>query len=114
MKTDHTTSHHIVSRGTYALIFAALLLLLALTVAVYYFNLGFWSIVIGITIAVVKALLIILFFMHVRYSSRLTRLFVAAGFIWLAILLVGTMHDYISRGWLPPPSPPIESQIKQP
>jgi cytochrome c oxidase subunit 4 len=114
MKTDHTASHHIVSLRTYTLIFAALLLLLVLTIAVYYFNLGIWSIVIGIAIAVVKALLIILFFMHVRYSSRLTKLFVAAAFIWLAILMVGTMHDYISRGWLPPPSPPIESQVQSP
>ena len=103
MKTDHTASHHIVSVGTYFLIFAALLALLVLTVAVYLLNLGVWSIVIGVTIAVVKALLIILFFMHVRYSSRLTQLFAGAAFVWLLILIGLTLNDYISRTWLPTP-----------
>ena len=93
--------HHVVSVGTYFAIYVALLLLLAATFGVYYINLGFWSIVLGITIAVVKAVLILLYFMHVRFSSRLVWIFAAAGFVWLAILVALTMSDYISRAWLP-------------
>ena len=52
----------------------------------------------ALTIAVVKMLLVILFFMHVRYSSRLTWIFVAAGFIWLLIMLDLTLSDYLTRG----------------
>jgi len=100
MKTDHAAAH-IVPIRTYFLVFVALLALLGLTVAVNFLNLGIWNIVIGVTIAVVKALLIILFFMHVRYSNRLIQLFAAAGFVWLAILLVLTLSDYVSRGWVP-------------
>ena len=81
--------------------FVALLVLLVLTVAGQLLNLGTWGTVIGVTIAVVKALLIILFFMHVRYSNRLVQLFAAAGFVWLGILIVGALQDYISRGWIP-------------
>jgi len=63
-------------------------------------NLGPWSIVLALTIATVKAVLVVLYFMHVRFSNRLTRIFVAAGFVWLLIMLVLTMSDYISRGWI--------------
>jgi len=84
----------------YYTIYAALLGLLALTVLTAYIHLGPWSIVLALTIATVKAVLVVLYFMHVRFSNRLTRIFVAAGFVWLLIMLVLTMSDYISRGWI--------------
>jgi len=55
---------------------------------------------VALTIAVLKALLVILYFMHVRYSDSLVWVFVAAGFFWLSLLLVGILQDYISRGWV--------------
>ena len=95
-------SGHQIPKKTYYLIFAVLMVLLALTVAVAYIDLGrTLNIVIAMTIAVIKATLVVLYFMHVRYSSRLTWLFVGAGFLWFLILVGLTFSDYISRGWLP-------------
>ncbi len=82
------------------LIFAALFVLLILTVLVSLIDVGIFNIVLAMTIAVAKAVLIILYFMHVRYSSRLTWIFVAAGFVWLAILIGITVSDYIAHMWL--------------
>lgn len=90
---------HIVPRRTYYAVFGALLVLLVLTVAVAKIDLGPLNPVVAMTVAVAKAVLIVLYFMHVRYESSLTRLFAAAGFLWLAILLSLTMSDYLSRGW---------------
>jgi cytochrome c oxidase subunit IV len=59
---------------------------------------------IALTIATIKATLVILFFMHVKYSSRLTWVVVIAGFFWLLILLIGTMNDYALRNWLTYPA----------
>jgi cytochrome c oxidase subunit 4 len=89
---------HITPRKTYAVIWVALLLLLFATWAVAQFNLGAWNVIAALTIAVTKMLLVILFFMHVRYSTRLTWLFVIAGFIWLAIMIDLTLSDYSTRG----------------
>jgi cytochrome c oxidase subunit 4 len=89
-----------VSLRTYYLIFGALLVLLVLTVAVAYLDLGGWGIALALLIATVKALLVILYFMHVRYSNPLTWLFVASGFAWLVILIGLTFSDYLSRGWI--------------
>lgn len=55
--------------------------------------------VIALAIAVLKALLVILYFMHARYSSRLTWVFAGAGFFWLMILIGGTMDDFLTRNW---------------
>jgi cytochrome c oxidase subunit IV len=93
-------SEHIVSKKLYYIIFGSLMILTILTVAVARLDLGRWNDVVALTIAVIKALLVVLFFMHVRYSSRLTWVFVAAGFFWLGILLVLTLSDYMTRGWL--------------
>ena len=73
------------------------------TVKAAYIDLGFLNIIVALGIAVIKAILVILYFMHVRYSPNLTRLVVAGAFLWLLILLVITMSDYLSRGWLPIP-----------
>ena len=73
------------------------MLLLLLTWGIAQINLGPLNIVAALTIAVTKMLLVILFFMHVRYSTRLTWLFVAAGFIWLLIMIDLTLSDYLTR-----------------
>lgn len=93
--------HHIIPVATYLRVFAALFVLFILTVAVAFVHLGPLNFVVAITIAVIKAVLIILYFMHVRYSSRMTWVFAGAAFIWLALLLSLTMADYLSRSWLP-------------
>jgi len=101
-----TPSEHIMSVRANLLVFAALMLLLAATVVAAQFDLGALSLAIALTIAAAKALLIILYFMHVRFSGRLAWVFAAGGFIWLGILVGLTLSDYISRGWfaVPPPS----------
>jgi cytochrome c oxidase subunit IV len=78
-------------------IWAVLMVLLGATWGVAMTNLGRWNIVAAMTIAVGKMLLVILYFMHVRYSTRLTWLFVAAGFFWVSIMFVLTMGDYLTR-----------------
>ncbi len=94
-------SQHIVSIKLYATIFGALLLLTLATAGVAFVDLGGeLNTIAALTIAIVKALLVILFFMHVRYSSRLTWVFAGAGFFWLLILLTLTMADPLSRDWL--------------
>ena len=74
--------------------------LLAATVGAAYLNLGVFNPITAVSIAIAKALLVILFFMHVRYSDNVTRLYVAAGFFWLAILLGLTLSDYLTRAWI--------------
>jgi cytochrome c oxidase subunit 4 len=88
---------------TYVLVFAVLMALTALTVGASLIDLGPFSTAIALAIAAAKATLIILFFMHARFSSGLTRLVIAAGLLWLGILIVGTMDDMLTRGWLPVP-----------
>jgi cytochrome c oxidase subunit 4 len=85
-------------------VFAALMVLLGATVAIAYIHLGKLNIVAAVTIAFIKATLIILYFMHVRYSSRLLWIFVGAGFFWLGILFALSFSDYLTRGWLPQPT----------
>ncbi len=100
-------SVHIVPRTIYYAIFTALMVLTYITVQVAFLDLGrIWgplNAVIALSIAVLKATLVVLFFMHVRYSSRLTWVVVASGLFWLAILIALTMSDYLSRGWLQAP-----------
>lgn len=94
-------SEHIVSRKIYFAIFFALMVLTVLTVAVATIDLGRFNAVVALSIAVFKATLVVLYFMHVRYSSRLTWVFVLAGFFWFGILVVLTLSDYLSRPWVP-------------
>jgi len=84
----------------YYAVFAALIVGTALTVAVAFVDLGALNNVLMLGIAMTKALLVILFFMHVRWSSRLTWVVVASGFFWLLILFGLTMMDYLTRGWV--------------
>jgi cytochrome c oxidase subunit 4 len=91
--------HHIASPKTYMVIFAALLLGTGLTVAASFIDMGPWNPVVAIAIACTKAVLVILFFMHVYYSSRLMKLTVAAGFFTFLVLITMTLSDYLSRAW---------------
>jgi cytochrome c oxidase subunit 4 len=81
----------------YGKIFAALLLLLALTWGIGYINLGPFNLIVALTIAIAKALLVVLFFMHIKGSNRLLHLAASAGLLWLLILLALTFSDYITR-----------------
>ena len=92
-------SVHVVPIRIYFVIFASLMILTAVTVAVAYYDLGALNTIVALSIAVTKAALVILYFMHVRYSPSLTKLVVAGSFLWLFILLSITMSDYISRAW---------------
>jgi cytochrome c oxidase subunit 4 len=90
---------HVVPRRVYYLIFAALMACTALTVAVSFVDLGPINAVVALTIAVLKATLVVLFFMHVKYSTRLTWLVIAGSVFWLGILLALTFSDYLTRAW---------------
>jgi cytochrome c oxidase subunit 4 len=92
--------HHIDSVGTYVLVFLGLICLTVATTAVAFVDLGSFSVVAALGIAVCKALLVTLFFMHVRHSTKLTRLVIVGGLLWLAILLILTLGDVMSRGWV--------------
>jgi cytochrome c oxidase subunit IV len=98
---DHTArGHGPSSTRTYYIVYLALILLLVLTVVVYRIDLGGWSPAISLSIAMVKAVLVVLFFMHVLYSSRLTKLVIGAGLVMLLILYYLLMSDYFTRGWV--------------
>ncbi len=95
-------SEHIVYPRVYIMIFLALLVGTGLTAYVAYFNFpGPLNAVVAMTIAVIKATLVILYFMHVRYSPRLIGLIIAAALFWMAILFALTISDYSTRTWLP-------------
>jgi cytochrome c oxidase subunit IV len=96
---------HIVPVKTYLFTFIALLVLAALTTAVAFVDLGRFNTVIAMAIAFAKMILVLLIFMHLRYSSKLVRVVFIAGFFWLALLIGLTMTDYSSRSWIPDPAP---------
>ncbi len=99
--TDHTAHDvHILPRSVYFGIFGALMVLTALTVGAAFVDLGFLNIVVALGIAVAKATLVVLFFMHLKYSPKLTWIVLGSGLFWLAILLGMLMLDYSSRGWM--------------
>ena len=93
-------SEHVVSRKLYFGIFLALLVLTAVTTSVAFVDLGNFNIVVALAIAGLKATLVILFFMHVKFGTKLTKMFVVAGFFWLFLMMAITMTDYLTRGWL--------------
>ena len=90
-------AEHTITRKTYYTVFAALMGLLVLTVAVAYVDLGSWNIVVAMSIAVLKMVLVITYFMHVKENSKVVWLFVASGFFWFFIMVVLTMPDFIAR-----------------
>ena len=91
---------HIVPKRTYVLVWITLMILTALTAGLSTIDLGHGSAAIALIIATIKALLVILFFMGVKYvSQRMTIVMIVASFFWLGILLVLSMLDYVSRAW---------------
>ena len=99
-------TQHIVPTKLYVRVFAALLVLTALTVTAAFFDLGggrlhYANAVVALSIAVCKASLVALYFMHVRWSSRMTWVFVGAGVFWLVILIGLTLSDVLTRQWIP-------------
>ncbi len=89
---------------TYLIIFAALMGLMLLTVVAAFLPhhaMGNWSIIIALAIATLKAVLVILYFMHVKYASPLVKVVVISGFVWFFIALGLTFTDYLTRPWLP-------------
>jgi cytochrome c oxidase subunit 4 len=97
--SEHSNEHHIVPLSTYYLIFFALLVGTAVTWWVATIDLGAMNNVIMLAIAVTKATLVVLFFMHVKYGSKLTWLVVMGSVFFLLILIVLTLNDYMTRGW---------------
>lgn len=99
----------------YWIVFAALMVLLFLTVFIAYQHLDpTLAIIAAMTIAIVKAVLVVLYFMHVRYNSKLTWLFVMSGFIWLIIMIGITLTDYKTRGWDAAGYSDLEEQYSSP
>jgi cytochrome c oxidase subunit 4 len=106
---QHEQDHHIVSPRTYVIILLALLVGTALTVAASYVDLGewhiapgltlFWNPVVALAIATAKMMLVVLFFMHVKYSPKLTKLTVASGLFMFLVLVGMTLADYFTRAW---------------
>ena len=96
-------TQHIDSVKTYAVIWITLLVLTVVTTLVAFVDLGPFSVVVALTIAVVKMMLVALFFMHLRHSTILTKVVVGGGMLWLGILLLLSLSDFVTRGWLPVP-----------
>ena len=97
---SHEVSAHATLKAYFA-VFATLMALTALTAWAAYQHLGVWNTPVALAIAVTKAILVALIFMHLRGSPRLTMFVVAASVLWLAFLIVITTSDYLTRGWLP-------------
>jgi cytochrome c oxidase subunit 4 len=93
-------SGHVVPVKVYVTVFVILLIMTATTTAVSSVDLGPWNTVAALGIAVFKATLVVLFFMHLKYSPRLTHTVLMGGLFWLAILLALTLSDFMTRGWL--------------
>jgi cytochrome c oxidase subunit IV len=96
-------SGHISPQKTYYVIFGSLMVLTTITVTVAFINLGALNFPVALGIAILKATLVVLFFMHVKYSSRLTKLICGTAFFFLMILFALTLSDYLSRGWFVAP-----------
>jgi cytochrome c oxidase subunit 4 len=94
-------SGHVAPVKLYLGVFGILMIGTLLTVVVAFYDLGALNNVVMLTIACVKALFVVLFFMHVRWGTRLTWVVVASGFVWLLVMFSLTMTDYLSRGWMP-------------
>ena len=91
------SSEHIVPLRVYWGVFLSLLVLTVVTTAIAYVDLGRFNLVVALAIAMFKATLVILFFMHVKYSTKLTKTIVASGFLFFAVLVFFTMIDMLTR-----------------
>ena len=97
-------SAHVIPTRVYYTIFTILMVCTGLTVWIAFLDLGPLNAIAALAIAVFKATLVVLFFMHAKYGSRLTKLIAAMAFFFLGILLSLTMADYLSRGWFTAPN----------
>lgn len=93
------SGHHIASVANYLTIFTLLLILTAATVGVALIDLGIFNTVVAMAIACVKAMLVILYFMHLKFSPAQTKLAAASAVFWLMIMLIITAFDYVGRTW---------------
>lgn len=96
-------AEHIITKKQYSYVFGALLLLTFVTTTVGMMDLGRLNVVVALVIAVIKATLVVLFFMHIYWSTKLAKVVVVSGIAWLLLLLWLTLTDVLSRGWLPFP-----------
>ena len=94
------SAHHIVRPPTYAVVLISLIVLTAVTVAAAFQDFGFLNDVIALGIAFTKATLVVLFFMHVKWGTRMVKLCVVSALLWLGFLLSITYFDYWSRDWM--------------
>jgi cytochrome c oxidase subunit 4 len=98
---EHSASgEHIVSPKLYLTVFGFLLLMTFLTVFAASVDLGWANPVVALVIATLKATTVILFFMHVKYSPRITQMVIVGALFFLFLLLGLTLTDYLSRGWM--------------
>ena len=97
--TGHAAPHHQAPLGMYFAVFFGLMILTLLTVWISRIDLGTMNTAVAMAIAIIKALLVILWFMHVIHSPRMTWIVVMASFLWLAVLFVLTFSDYLTRHW---------------
>jgi cytochrome c oxidase subunit 4 len=98
---DHTheQEEHIVSPMVYLGIFVALMVFTGITTAAAFVEMGVFNPIVALAIATTKAVLVVLFFMHVKYSPKLTKLTVISAVFFFGVLCVMSMSDYISRSW---------------
>ena len=101
MAQNSEQEHKHPTPGLYLVILLSLVVGTCLTWGIAFVDLGIFNPVVALTIAVIKAVLVILFFMHVYYSSKLTKLTIAAGFFWLLIMITMSLSDYLTRHFLP-------------
>ena len=95
-------SEHVTSPKVYITIFLALMVLTAITILVAFQDLGPFNDIAALGIAISKASLVVLYFMHVRHSTPFTKVVVVSGLVWLVFLIVLTLADYLTRGWIHP------------
>ncbi len=104
MAHTEETHNHIVSPKLYVAVFLSLLVGTGLTVLAATWELGWANPVVALTIATIKATIVILFFMHIKYSTRLTQIVILSTLFFLFLLLGLTLTDYLSRAWMSYPS----------
>jgi cytochrome c oxidase subunit 4 len=97
---SHSAEPHVVPKRVYFLVFFTLIVMTWVTAYISTVDLGKWNIFVALAIAIFKASIVVLFFMHVRYSSRMTKMIVCCGIFWLLLLLFITMTDIWTRSWM--------------
>jgi len=107
-------SEHVLPKKLYFAVFAALTVLTAITTAVAFIDLGPFNTVVALVIAVFKASLVVLFFMHLKYQTGMTRVVILAALLWLAVLIGITMSDVFTRHWTQRGSPWERSSVLSP